>query len=140
MTQGITGWGHRFWLARLLLNLREPAEVADAEFAKRVAKQLRRRKPFRTSSVSQWRTEKQVPPPDVQLAIARECGVDPGWLTYGGLSQAPAPSIAETAEYKARVDQMTDAMAAPGALRREAAREGDVKAAAANSKARRKVG
>jgi transcriptional regulator with XRE-family HTH domain len=132
-------WGHRFWLARVVLNLREPDEVADADFGKRVAKRMRRRRPFRTSSVSQWRTGKQSPPPDVQLAIAEECGVDPGWLTYGQRSQAPAPSIAESAEYKARLDRVADAMNGAKRPPPDYPREGGIRAAV-KKKTRRQAG
>lgn len=140
MAQGTSGWGHRFWLARVLLDIAEPMAVTDDEFGRRVAKRMKRRKPYRTSSVSQWRTEKQIPPPDVQLAIALECGVDPGWLTYGKDSSAAAPSIAETAEYKARLAQVEEAVASPARARRDHQGERDIQAARTKRTVRRKVG
>jgi hypothetical protein len=140
MAQGTSGWGHRFWLARVLLDIAEPLAVTDGEFGRRVAKRMKRRKAYRTSSVSQWRTEKQIPPPDVQRAIALECGVDPGWLTYGADSAAPAPSIAETAEYKSRLAQVEDAMASPARARRDHKSEGDIQAARTRRTAGRRAG
>jgi hypothetical protein len=41
--------------------------------------------------VSAFKGAKEPPPTDRVLAIAKRCGVDPGWLAFGNGSHAPAP-------------------------------------------------
>ena len=89
---GKSDWSARLFWARKALELRLGTEISDGEFASRVARRMGRAEPHAPSSISQWKSGDQVPPPEVQLAIAQECGVDPGWLTYGLASRAPIPA------------------------------------------------
>jgi transcriptional regulator with XRE-family HTH domain len=43
------------------------------------------------ASVSDYKAREIAPPVDRTLAIARWCGVDPGWLGFGEDTKAPAP-------------------------------------------------
>ena len=86
-------WPVRFYVARKVLDLRSGRDVNDVDFGGMVAKLLGKKAPYSSGSVSQWRSEEQIPPARVQLAIAEACGVDPGWLTYGAKSAAPTPPL-----------------------------------------------
>ena len=43
------------------------------------------------ASISDYKSRELAPPADRTLAIARWCGVDPGWLAFGEDTEAPAP-------------------------------------------------
>lgn len=91
-------WAQRYRSARVVLDQRvmvdEGRRVDDPEFGERVAEAMEppRETPYSKSSVSQWGSAEQAPPVDVRRAIAKVCGVDPGWLDHGPASQAPAPA------------------------------------------------
>lgn len=85
------GWIRRYYQARTILDLRSGRAVMDPEFRLRVQRRMNRPKPHALSSLSQWRTGEQIPGSEVKVAIALECGVDPGWLDYGAASSAPPP-------------------------------------------------
>jgi hypothetical protein len=44
-----------------------------------------------SSSITEYKTRDEAPPAKRTLAIARICGVDPGWLAFGEDSGAPRP-------------------------------------------------
>jgi transcriptional regulator with XRE-family HTH domain len=41
--------------------------------------------------ISDYKKREAAPPADRTLAIAKWCGVDPGWLGFGEFTKAPAP-------------------------------------------------
>lgn len=43
------------------------------------------------SQISGYKGRDEAPPAKRTLALAKACGVDPGWLAFGAESQAPAP-------------------------------------------------
>ena len=83
--------GRRIFLAHLELSYRLGRRVTLAEFGRLIAKRLRRRTPFAPTAVSRWEAAQQTPTPEVIEAIAEVTGVDPGWISHGEKSAAPAP-------------------------------------------------
>src|SRR5919199_374541 len=81
----------RLFLAHLELSYRLGRKVTMGEFGRLVAQQLGRRSPFSAAAVSRWEAGVQVPTPDVIEAIAALSGTDPGWISHGEKSAAPAP-------------------------------------------------
>lgn len=94
---------HRLqWAWRLLQQREIPRRVTQTEVVSRVSRRLGGRA-FSYPTGSRWFTAGDVPRElDVQIALAEELGVDPGWLYYGPYSAAPAP-----AGYVAPGDQVT---------------------------------
>lgn len=82
--------------ARLFLKFREREDVTYAELAAMVSRAHGGRV-LDASQVSKYEKGQTSPPTDVLLAYAKVCGVDPGWLTYGADSAAPAPPLAGAA-------------------------------------------
>lgn len=76
--------------ALLHLSAREGRKVPQAEVAGLVAKALGNGDPVSPSTVGRW-LKGSVPDLATLEAIAVVCGVDPGWLTFGRASSAPAP-------------------------------------------------
>jgi|SRR5262245_29033469 len=92
-----TTWSERYKFARNLLDhliLGEArGRVTDLEFGILVAQLMDPpRDPYSKASVSQWKYEQQEPPQRTVRAIAKLCGVDPGWLYFGNASSARAPA------------------------------------------------
>lgn len=58
-----------------------------AEMAARIADEI----PKRSSSVSAWFRGKSLPAMTTLVGLAKALEVDPGWLAFGELSQAPGP-------------------------------------------------
>lgn len=68
------------------------ARVTLTELAERVGAAFGGGRTFAQSQLTEYHKGKVMPPLDVVLAYARATGVDPGWLAFGGESEAPAPS------------------------------------------------
>jgi transcriptional regulator with XRE-family HTH domain len=85
--------GRRVFLAHLQLSYRLGRRVTLAEFGRLIAQHLGRKRPFGATAVSKWEAGLQVPAPDVIEAIAALAGVDPGWISHGEKSAAPAPPL-----------------------------------------------
>jgi transcriptional regulator with XRE-family HTH domain len=83
--------GRRIFLAHLELSYRLGRRVSNAEFGELVAKQMRRGTPFTAAAVSRWESGTQVPSVEAIEAIAALTGTDPGWISHGERSAAPAP-------------------------------------------------
>lgn len=89
-------WSERYRYARNLLDNLALGEtrkrVTDEEFGVLVAWMMDPpREPYSKASVSQWKYEQQEPPQKTVRAIAKLCGVDPGWLYFGDASSAHGP-------------------------------------------------
>jgi transcriptional regulator with XRE-family HTH domain len=83
----------RVFLAHLELSYRLGRKVTLAEFGKLVAVQLGRNAPFSAAAVSRWEAGTQIPSADVIEAIAAVTRTDPGWISHGDRSAAPAPGV-----------------------------------------------
>lgn len=82
---------NRIFLAHLELSYNLGRRVSLAELGQLVAARMGRSTPFSAAAVSRWQTGAQVPGLDVIQAIGAVSGVDPGWLSHGERSAAPAP-------------------------------------------------
>jgi hypothetical protein len=83
----------RIFLAHLELSYRLGRKVTLAEFGDLVAKQMGRAGPFSAAAVPRWEAGTQIPSADVVEAIAVVTHTDPGWISHGGRSAAPAPRL-----------------------------------------------
>lgn len=83
--------GQRIFIAHLELSYQLGRRVTLVEFGQMIAKRLRRPTPFAPTAVSRWEAGQQTPTPEVIEAIADLTGVDPGWISHGQKSAAPAP-------------------------------------------------
>ena len=83
--------GRRIFVAHLELSYRLGRRVTLAELGRLIAERLRRDAPFAATAVSKWESGTQIPSAEVIEAIAELSGVDPGWISHGGKSAAPAP-------------------------------------------------
>lgn len=83
--------GHRIFLAHLELSYRLGRKVTLAELGTLTAQFLGRPTPFTAASVSRWESGAQVPTPSIIAALGQVTGTDPGWLSHGARSAAPAP-------------------------------------------------
>jgi transcriptional regulator with XRE-family HTH domain len=83
----------RIFLAHLELSYRLGRKVTLAEFGDLVAKQMGRKAPFSAAAVSRWEAGTQIPSADVIEAIAAVTHTDPGWISHGDRSAAPAPRL-----------------------------------------------
>jgi transcriptional regulator with XRE-family HTH domain len=83
----------RIFLAHLELSYRLGRKVTLAEFGGLVAKQMGRKAPFSAAAVSRWEAGTQMPSADVIEAIATVTRTDPGWISHGDRSAAPAPRL-----------------------------------------------
>ena len=83
--------GQRIFTAHLELSYRLGRRVTLAEFGRLIAKRLGRDAPFAPTAVSKWEAGLQTPTPKVIEAIADVAQVDPGWISHGEKSAAPAP-------------------------------------------------
>jgi transcriptional regulator with XRE-family HTH domain len=88
----------RLFLAHLELSYRLGRRVTLAEFGGLVAKQMGRQAPFSAAAVSRWEAGTQIPSADVIEAIATVTHTDPGWISHGDRSAAPAPRLAGEAD------------------------------------------
>lgn len=86
-----TTLGQRILLAHLDVARREGRRIPQGEFGRMVADAMGRPEPFSNAVVSEWQSDKKVPPVDVLAAIARVAGWDPGYLAFGDDSGAPTP-------------------------------------------------
>ena len=83
---------HRIFLAHMELNYRLGRRVTLAEFGEMIATAMNRPTPFTAAAVSRWEAGAQVPTAEVIEAIAALTDTDPGWLSHGEKSAAPAPT------------------------------------------------
>jgi transcriptional regulator with XRE-family HTH domain len=88
----------RIFLAHLELSYRLGRKVTLAEFGELVARQMKRSTPFSAAAVSRWEAGTKIPGGDVIEAIAAVTHTDPGWISHGDRSAAPAPPRTGEAE------------------------------------------
>jgi hypothetical protein len=79
--------GHVRYLVGRLAGGRQPSQ---GEFGRLIGEKMNR-EPFSATAVGQWELGRQMPDLLTLAVMAIVGQVDPGWLTFGGLSQAPAP-------------------------------------------------
>ena len=100
--------GRRVFLAHLELSYRLGRRVTLAEFGRLIAARMGRATPFAATAVSKWEAGLQLPTPEVIEAIAELSGLDPGWISHGEKSAAPAPRLQarpEASQSPARADE-----------------------------------
>jgi hypothetical protein len=78
------------WAIQGLERREQKRKVENAEIGRRVAEGLGRTPAYRSQTVGKW-LEGSEPSSEVVAMLARVLDVDPGWLAFGSLSQAPAP-------------------------------------------------
>lgn len=83
----------RILLAHLELNARLGRKVTQAELGAIVAERMGRGAPFTAAAVSRWETGSKLPGPVVIEAIAAATDTDPGWISHGSRTMAPAPRL-----------------------------------------------
>lgn len=108
----LSTFGERFLFARLVQALGGTTET-DGDFAEAVG--------VGSSTITGYKSADEAPPAGRALAIAKRCGVDPGWLSFGDDSAAPAPSGWERwfATRREPASPLRDAIAAAsGAVRK----------------------
>jgi len=88
--------GRRLFVARLELCYKLGRSVTLTEFGRLIAERMGRREPFSYAAVSRWEAGLQAPALEVIEAIAELAGVDPGWISHGEKSAAPAPARSAT--------------------------------------------
>src|ERR687885_657617 len=88
----------RIFLAHLELSYRLGRKVTLAEFGDLIATEMRRDAPSTAAAVSRWEKGTQIPSPRVIEAIASLTGLDPGWLSHGDKTAAPAHPRASDAQ------------------------------------------
>lgn len=81
----------RIFIAHLALNFRMRRKITQAEFGALIAEQLGRHASFTAAAVSRWEAGTKLPHPSVVEAIAAVTHTDPGWISHGARSAAPAP-------------------------------------------------
>src|SRR5688500_15696990 len=83
--------GERIFLAHLELSYRLGRRVTLAEFGELIAEEMGRETPFTPAAVSRWESGTQAPALEIIEAIGAVTRADPGWLSHGSRSAAPAP-------------------------------------------------
>jgi len=83
--------GQRIFVAHLELSYGLGRRVTLEEFGRLIAKQMGRRSPFTATAVSRWESGLQAPTSAIIEAIAELTKTDPGWISHGERSAAPAP-------------------------------------------------
>lgn len=106
-------FGRRVVSARGALVERGGVRVTQAVIAARVASWLGQEDPGKENTISQWETGRAMPDCLTMVALADVFGVDPGYLAFGELSDAPknAPSrspYVSPADEKALMEKRTD--------------------------------
>ena len=96
-------------MAHLELSYRLGRRVTLAEFGELIAKESGRDLPFTAAAVSRWESGLQIPNPDIIEAIGRLTGIDPGWLSHGDKTAAPAPRLPKREPEPEPVARSTDA-------------------------------
>ena len=106
----------RLFIARNLLERQLGRKVTHRRLGEVVAQRLQRA-PFSAATVSQWMSGKQALSLSAALALAKLCGVDPGWLAFGEASRAPPP-LRGTGKESSVVDEYAGAQPVAGARRK----------------------
>jgi len=81
----------RILQAHLELSYRLGRRVTLAEFGALIAQEMDRSEAFTAAAVSRWEKGVQIPSPRIIEAIAAVTQLDPGWISQGEKTRAPAP-------------------------------------------------
>lgn len=94
-----TGFAQRLFRAWYLFQLKKGGSATQEWLGKQVGKMLTGKEPLSQSAVSRWMKGAR-PELETIAALASVLQVDPGWLAFGELSQAPAPEDPFRAGFK----------------------------------------
>ena len=89
------GFSYRLFQAVSRLEGGLGRRLNQEELGERVGKAMGR-EPYDQSSVSDWLTNGVVPPVPTVAALAQVCGVDPGWLAFGGGDEVESGLVGPT--------------------------------------------
>ena len=86
-----TSLGERILIARFEASALRSEKLSQERLGALVSRELSKGAPVTAATVSRWESGDTVPSVTTIAAIARVCGVDPGWLAFGAESTAPSP-------------------------------------------------
>lgn len=86
-----TSLGERILIARFEASALRSEKLSQERLGGLVSRDLSKGAPVTAATVSRWESGDTVPSVTTLAAIARVCGVDPGWLAFGAESAAPGP-------------------------------------------------
>jgi transcriptional regulator with XRE-family HTH domain len=86
-----TSLGERILIARFEASALRSEKLSQERLGALVSRELSKGAPVTAATVSRWESGDTVPSVTTIAAIARVCGVDPGWLAFGAESAAPGP-------------------------------------------------
>jgi transcriptional regulator with XRE-family HTH domain len=86
-----TTLGERILIARFEASALRSEKLSQERLGVLVSRELSKGAPVTAATVSRWESGDTVPSVTTIAAIARVCGVDPGWLAFGAESAAPSP-------------------------------------------------
>jgi transcriptional regulator with XRE-family HTH domain len=86
-----TSLGERILIARFEASALRSEKLSQERLGVLVSRELSKGAPVTAATVSRWESGDTVPSVTTIAAIARVCGVDPGWLGFGAESAAPSP-------------------------------------------------
>jgi transcriptional regulator with XRE-family HTH domain len=86
-----TSLGERILIARFEASALRSEKLTQERLGGLVSRELSKGAPVTAATVSRWESGDTVPSVTTLAAIARVCGVDPGWLAFGAESAAPGP-------------------------------------------------
>ncbi|MFI5248569.1 MAG: helix-turn-helix domain-containing protein [Gemmatimonadales bacterium] len=86
-----TSLGERILIARFEASALRSEKLSQERLGALVSRELSKGAPVTAATVSRWESGDTVPSVTTIAAIARVCGVDPGWLAFGAASTAPSP-------------------------------------------------
>lgn len=86
-----TSLGERILIARFQASALRSEKLSQERLGALVSRELSKGAPVTAATVSRWESGDTVPSVTTLGAIARVCGVDPGWLAFGAESVAPSP-------------------------------------------------
>ncbi len=86
-----TSLGERILIARFEASALRSEKLSQERLGVLVSRELSKGAPVTAATVSRWESGDTVPSVTTIAAIARVCGVDPGWLAFGAESAAPSP-------------------------------------------------
>ena len=85
------GVATRIQTCRALIGAQRGSPESQAAFGQAVGKLLGA-KPISAGTVSRWESGEFEPTLDTLIVIAKLAAVDPGWLAFGPISEAPSPT------------------------------------------------
>jgi transcriptional regulator with XRE-family HTH domain len=86
-----TSLGERILIARFEASALRGEKLSQERLGGLVSRELSKGAPVTAATVSRWESGDTVPSVTTLAAVARVCGVDPGWLAFGAESAAPGP-------------------------------------------------